>query len=175
MSFNMKKTIILLTIVLILLGCRTSPKEGFPELEGKYATFTGEEGWKITYPYNWLVKYPEDNDVGFYAPKTKSEIDAGIGIRILELKKGNIDDLEKEVQKRTQNIERRKFFFKGSEAYEAIYEFPALKSGKKIDIKTLQRYVISKDNLFIITYAAEKTNFDSLKETAEKIMNSFET
>ncbi len=171
----MIKTIMLLAIVLFLVGCKTAPQEGFPELEGKYATFSGEEGWKITYPYNWLVKYPENNDVGFYAPKTKNEIDAGIGVKILEIKKGSIEDLVKEVEKRTQNIDKKKFYFRGLEAYEATYEFPVLKSGKKIEMKTSQRYIISENKLFIITYAAEKKDFEAFKEIANKIMNSFET
>jgi hypothetical protein len=159
---------------MLLVSCKSSSNEGLPELEGKYAIYSGEEGWKISYPHNWLVKFPENNDVGFYAPKSTNEIDSGVGVRILELKKGTIEDLEKDIQKRTQTIERKRFFFRDVEAYDAIYEFLVLKSGKKIEMKALQRYVILKNKLFIITYAAEKTEFDKLKEIANKIMNSFE-
>ena len=129
----MKKTTVLIIFLVLLISCKSSPQEEFPELEGKYATYSGEEGWKIIYPHNWLVKFPENNDVAFYAPKSEKDIDAGIGIRVLEIKKGTIDDLEKDIQQKTKTIERKKFFFRGAEAYDAIYEFSALKSGKKIE------------------------------------------
>ena len=170
----MKKTTVLIIFLVLLMSCKSSSQEEFPELEGKYATYSGEEGWKIIYPHNWLVKFPENNDVAFYAPKSEKDIDAGIGIRVLEIKKGTIDDLEKDIQQKTKTIERKKFFFRGAEAYDAIYEFSALKSGKKIELKAMQRYMISKDKLFIITYTAEKTEFENKRAIAEKIINSFE-
>lgn len=148
-----------------------------------YTLYKHLTGWKIAYPQVWEMKFPEANDIGFFSRKEseKDLFQEGIGVKVVavtettKLEDFLKDFLNKLNEKKADISENKKTKYSSYDSQNLVYKVGGvLDDGSTTTFKVVQRLVLAKNRIYILTYTAEQDKFDRFKNDAAEIMNSLQ-
>jgi hypothetical protein len=154
-----------------------------PSIPKNFERYKHTTGWKMAFPKDWEIKYPSDNDVGFFAKKeTENDLfQEGVGIKVVVVSTGTkLDAFLKEFrnklsEKKASFFEDKATKYNGYSAQLLVYDVSGLlDDGSKTIFKVLQKIVLGKNQVFIQTYTAEQDKFNKYKQQATDAMNTLE-
>jgi len=168
MNYNNLLVLILsLALVLGMTGCRNNPKKlrGLEEMGIKTEVYSNEF-YKIEYPKDW-EKAELDNEVGFAGPEKK---DVNFNIEVFKVKSGV--ELKKQIYKKGVGVP-----WLGLEKLEEVdyYDHLIYRGLLRGEEDRGEMLVYYKSGLvFILSFSAEKEDYQDYKNIAKAMINSFE-